>query len=287
MLKKQKRSASENVKRDVASGRIKVKDRGATLSLLAVVALILKKIIMIIGGHQKLTLIDYPGKIATTVFTVGCSFRCPFCHNPELVGTQNFASLQTGTEKEFFAFLKKRRGKLEGVCITGGEPTIQPDIIPFIEKIKKLGYAVKLDSNGTRPDVLKKLIDQKLIDYIAMDIKNSQKKYAETVGMGDVGTKNFASLLDRVKLSVGLIMNSRLPYEFRTTVVPGLHEEKDFLEIAKWLRGAREYWLQVYREEQKILDPNLKKKTKGKKIDLAQIKKSIEKDFGKMGIRGE
>jgi len=238
---------------------------------------------MRIGGFQKLTLIDYPGKIATTVFTVGCSFRCPFCHNPELVISSKFLA-KGKQEKEFFEHLAKRKGKLEGVCITGGEPTIQPDIIEFIKKIKALGFAVKLDTNGTRPDVVKKLLDLKLLDFVAMDIKNQLKKYGETVGMKNVETRLIASLQGRIKLSVDLIMNSRLPYEFRTTVVPGIHEEKDFLEIAKWIRGANSYYLQEYRE-QIILDPKLKKKTKGKTLDLKKIKKSIEKNFGKVGIR--
>lgn len=233
---------------------------------------------MILGGYQKLTLIDYPGKIATTVFTLGCSFRCPFCHNPELVNLR--LAHDERSEKEFFQFLTKRKGKLEGVCITGGEPTIQPDIIDFIKKLKKRGLAVKLDSNGTRPDVLKKLIDAKLVDYIAMDIKNQPKKYLETVGLSE---KN-VSLLDRVKLSVDLIIHSGIPYEFRTTVVPGLHAEKDFDEIAKWIKGAEAYYLQEYREK-KILDDKLKKKTKDKKINLEKIQKNIEKNFHKMGIR--
>ncbi len=238
---------------------------------------------MILGGYQKLTLIDYPGHIATTVFTVGCSFRCPFCHNPELVvETHCNASLHGGMEKEFFAFLKKRQGKLDGVCITGGEPTIQPDIIPFIRKIKKMGFAVKLDSNGTRPDVLKKIIDEKLVDYIAMDIKSNLENYDKMIG---VEARFIAPMLDRVKLSVDLIMHSRVPYEFRTTVVPGLHTEKDFLKIAKWITGARAYYLQEYREDFKILDQNLKKKTKGKELDLEKIKKSIEHNFGVVGIR--
>lgn len=237
---------------------------------------------MIIGGFQKLTLIDYPGKLATTVFTVGCSFRCPFCHNPELVvGTGRDLSLQH-SEKEFFEFLKKRKEKLGGVCITGGEPTIQPDIIKFIKKIKKMGYAVKLDTNGTRPDVLRKIIDLKLVDYIAMDIKNQPKNYLKTAGIAE--THCNASLLDRVRLSVDLIMHSKIPYEFRTTVVPGIHTPKDFLEIAKWIKGARSYWLQKY-EEIKILDPKLKNKTKNKTIDLEKIKEKIEKNFGQMGIR--
>lgn len=233
---------------------------------------------MTIGGFQKMTLVDYPGKVATTVFTVGCSFRCPFCHNPELViGAQNFVPVQGSTEKDFFDFLKTRVGKLDGVCITGGEPTIQKDIIEFIEKIKEMGFFVKLDTNGTRPDVLKNLIDKKLLDYVAMDIKSDLKNYDKLTG-----TKVDK---ERIKLSVNLIMNSRIPYEFRTTVVPGLHAEKDFLEIAKWIGGAREYWLQEYRENFKVLDPGIKKITKGKKLDLEKIKKNIEKDFGKVGVR--
>lgn len=223
-----------------------------------------------------MTLIDYPGRIAATVFTVGCSFRCPFCHNPELVLVTHNSQLVTNQEKDFFKFLKTRKGKLEGVCITGGEPTIQPDIIKFIKKIKKLDYAVKLDTNGTRPDILKKIIDEKLVDYIAMDIKNQPRRYDETTGTkGDI---------ERIKLSVNLIMYSRIPYEFRTTVVPGIHVENDLLEIAKWIKGSRAYWLQTYREL-KILDPKLKLKTKKKKLDLAEIREKIKKNFDFVGIR--
>lgn len=231
---------------------------------------------MQIGGFQRMTLIDYPGRIAATVFTVGCSFRCPFCHNPELVLVTHNSQLVTNQEKDFFKFLKTRKGKLEGVCITGGEPTIQPDIIKFIKKIKKLDYAVKLDTNGTRPDILKKIIDEKLVDYIAMDIKNQPRRYDETTGTkGDI---------ERIKLSVNLIMYSRIPYEFRTTVVPGIHVENDLLEIAKWIKGSRAYWLQTYREL-KILDPKLKLKTKKKKLDLAEIREKIKKNFDFVGIR--
>jgi pyruvate formate lyase activating enzyme len=230
---------------------------------------------MVLGGYHKLTLIDYPGKIATTVFTVGCTFRCRFCHNPELVLGRQFA-VSNDLEKEFFEFLKKRKGKIEGVCITGGEPTIQKDLLDFIRKIKKMGFLIKLDTNGTRPDVLKKLLKAKLLDFVAMDIKNQPKNYNKTTG-----TK---SDIKRIKLSVDLIVHSGISYEFRTTVVPGLHSEKDFLEIAKWIRGARAYYLQEYREI-KILDPKLKKKTKGKTIDLEKIKKRIENNFGKTGIR--
>jgi pyruvate formate lyase activating enzyme len=231
---------------------------------------------MVLGGFQKLTLIDYPGKVATTVFTVGCSFRCPFCHNPELVISSQFGVHGNNIEKDFFEFLKKRKGKLEGVCITGGEPTIQSDLAGFIKKIRNLGYFVKLDTNGSRPDVLRKIISDRTVDFIAMDIKNSLKKYKKTSG----GRAD----LERIKLSVDMIRNSRIPYEFRTTVVPGIHEEKDFDEISRWIKGADSYYLQEYREI-KILDPNLKKTTKGKKIDLEKIGKKIGKNFKKFGIR--
>lgn len=232
---------------------------------------------MHLGGFQRLTLIDYPGRIATTVFTVGCSFRCPFCHNPELVlGSSTDLAIQKTTEKEFFDFLKTRKEKLEGVCITGGEPTIQPDIVNFIKKIRRMGFLVKLDTNGSRPDVLRKIISEKMVDFIAMDIKNQLKRYSETTG-----TKVDE---ERIRLSVDMIMHSRIPYEFRTTAVPGIHTQKDFLEIARWIKGAPAYYLQEYRE-MRILDPDLKKKTKGKKLDLEKIKKSIENSFGMVGIR--
>lgn len=230
---------------------------------------------MRLGGYQKLTLIDYPKKIATTVFTVGCSFRCPFCHNPELVLASQFPA-PNNMEEEFFEFLKKRQGKLEGVCITGGEPTIQPDIIDFIKKIKKMGFLVKLDSNGTRPDVLNKVIKEKLVDFIAMDIKNSQKKYSQTVGL--------KADIERIKLSVKMIMNSGIDYEFRTTAVPGIHTEKDFDEIANWIKGAKAYYLQEFRDI-KIIDPRLKKGKGSKALDLDKIKRKISGNFGVMDIR--
>jgi pyruvate formate lyase activating enzyme len=230
---------------------------------------------MRIGGFQKLTLIDYPGKIATTVFTVGCSFRCPFCHNPELVVKSQFLPWD-GVESEFFAHLQKRKGKLDGVCITGGEPTIQPHIIEFVRKIKDMGYLVKLDTNGTRPDVLKKLYEMGLLDFVATDIKNAPERYDETVGLkADIG---------RVRLSVEMIMNSRVPYEFRTTVVPGIHAEDDFDLIADWIDGADAYYLQEYRNG-KTISRNMEKITAGKSIDLDKIGAKICKRFKKFGIR--
>jgi pyruvate formate lyase activating enzyme len=230
---------------------------------------------MRIGGFQKLTLIDFPGVIATTVFTVGCSFRCPFCHNPELVIKNQFPALNN-MEDEFFLHLSKRIGKLEGVCITGGEPTIQPDIIEFIKKIKAMGFLVKLDSNGTRPDVLRKIFKEKLVDFVAMDIKSSPENYSKTVGL--------TADIERIKLSVEMIMNSGVAYEFRTTVVPGIHSEKDFVKIAKWIQGAPAYYLQEYRE-MRTLDPNMSKITKGKTLDLKKIKASMDPYIKKVGIR--
>lgn len=230
---------------------------------------------MKIGGYQKLTLIDYPGKIATTVFTVGCSFKCGFCHNPHLVVPSQFPKEPT-MEEEFFDFLKRRKGKLEGVCITGGEPTIQKDLIVFIKKIREMGFKVKLDSNGYQPEILKKLIDEKLVNFIAMDIKNSPRKYTKTTGV-KIDFK-------KIKASIQLIMQSKIPYEFRTTVVPGLHTEKDFIEIATIIKGARAYYLQQYRDAN-IISKSLRKQVHGKRVDLKLIKKKIEKNFKKIGIR--
>lgn len=234
---------------------------------------------MRIGGFQKFTMVDYPGKIATTVFTVGCSFRCGFCHNPELVLPEKFPKLND-LEKEFFQHLENRRGKLDGVCITGGEPTIQPDLIDFIKKIKELGFLVKLDSNGTNPEVLKKVIKERLVDFIAMDIKNSPKKYLQTAGLNVQDEK----MLGRIRESVKLIMTSGVSYEFRTTVVPGIHSEEDFLDIAEWIKGAKTYYLQEYRE-MITLDEKIGEKTKGKKIDLEKIRSDIESFIEKVDIR--
>jgi len=232
---------------------------------------------MILGGLQKTTLIDYPGKVAATVFTVGCSFRCPFCHNSELVlpGNGQRGSI---SEKVFFDFLKKRQNKLDGVCITGGEPTIQPDLVDFIEKIKKLGFLVKLDSNGSRPDVLKKIFDKKLVDFVAMDIKNSPTNYEKACG-----TKVD---IERIKLSVELIKKAGIDYEFRTTVVPGIHREKDFEIIGRWLKGSRNYVLQSFQDQGKILDENMRQKfVQGKKLDLEKIKVKLETYIKKVEIR--
>lgn len=196
---------------------------------------------MLLGGFQKMTLIDYPGKIAATVFTAGCNFRCPFCHNPELVAIDpGDMSLFREQEKKFLDFLEGRKGLLDGVCITGGEPTVQADIVPFMRKLKDMGFLVKLDSNGTRPEILEEIFREGLADYVAMDIKNSAEKYAETAGT--------AVDMDKIRKSIRLIMESGADYEFRTTVVPGLHEEEDFDGVASLIEGAKRYYLQIFRD---------------------------------------
>ena len=233
---------------------------------------------MLIGGLQKTTLIDYPGKIAATVFLAGCNFRCPFCHNPELVFPDRIGQ-GVMQEKDFFHWLDSRKGKLEGICVTGGEPTLQKDLVKFFRKIKKRKFLVKLDTNGSRPDVLLRLFKEKLVDFVAMDIKNSPEKYAQTTG-----TKiDF----QRIKLSVELIRNSGVDYEFRTTIAPRLHAGKDLLEIGRWLKGSKKYVLQKYDFQGKILSEEYQKralKTK-RRLDLKKEKKRLKKYFEKVTVR--
>ncbi len=199
---------------------------------------------MKIWGLQKLTLLDYPSKTACTVFTSGCNFRCPFCQNASLALEEN-PSREYSSE-EILSFLKKRQGLLDGVCISGGEPTLQNDLEDFIKEVKALGYCVKLDTNGARPDVLEKLIQNSLVDYVAMDIKNSPEKYARTSG---------AAHLEKVKQSVDILLEGDLDYEFRTTAVKGLHEKEDFESIGKWISGCKNYFLQQYRDSEDIISP--------------------------------
>ncbi len=201
---------------------------------------------MVIHGLTKLTLLDFPEHIACTVFTGGCNFRCPYCHNAELVlGGGNDTQI---LEDYFFEFLDSRKNKLEGVCITGGEPTLNAGLDEFIKKIRDMGFKVKLDSNGYRPEVLEDLLDKGLLDMIAMDIKNSPAKYAVTIGLPedrfDIG---------KIKESMSLIMNAGIPYEFRTTVIRELHEKQDFEEMGEWLKGAEAYFLQNFKAADKMM----------------------------------
>ncbi len=224
---------------------------------------------MYIGGLQKLTLIDYPSKVAATVFLCGCDFRCPWCYNSELVlfhpVRKNFSNGARIPKKTLFSFLKERKGLLEGVCLTGGEPTINKDLPEFIRKIKKLGFLVKLDTNGSNPEMLKKLISGKLIDYAAMDVKAPLKsqKYNKAAGV--------KVNLNKIKKSIEIIKNSGIDYEFRTTAMPQIHSKEDIIEIAKAISPAKKYFLQNFRPE-KTLNP-LYEKCKPfnqKKLELIQ-----------------
>ena len=204
---------------------------------------------MDINGIQKLTLLDYPGKCACTVFLAGCNLRCPFCHNASLVLEIPEPAM---TEEEFFTFLKKRKGLLDGVCITGGEPTVQRDLPQLLRSIRELGYSIKLDTNGTNPAMLKALAQEGLLDYVAMDIKNSPGKYALTAGVPGLN-------LSRVGESIAFLLEGKLDYELRTTVVRELHEEADFREMAQWLlslgsgRAAKRFFLQRYVHRDSVL----------------------------------
>ncbi len=187
-------------------------------------------------GLQKLTLLDFPGRTACTVFTGGCNYRCPFCHNALLV--TKIDPTATMDEEEFFSFLKKREGILDGVCITGGEPLLQPDLESFIRRIKDMGFLVKLDTNGSFPDRLAHLIGEGLLDFVAMDIKNSLEKYSMTAG-AEVDTA-------AIEKSIDLLLSGKVNYEFRTTVTNELHTEEDILHIASRIRGAKAYFLQNF-----------------------------------------
>jgi len=214
---------------------------------------------MIIGGLEKMTLIDYPGQLAAIVFTKGCNFRCHFCYNPLLVWPSNETdekkyekTYPTISEDEFFLFLKNRQGKLDGIVITGGEPTLHHDLEDFIRKIRALGYKIKLDTNGTNPEVIKKLLAEKLLDYLAMDFKASWGKYEKVVGI-KVNCQD-------LEKSVKIVIESGLPHEFRTTVVPGLLELADFDQMGQIISGADAWYLQKFKSDTELVDRDLEKK---------------------------
>lgn len=227
---------------------------------------------MVLAGLIKSSLIDYPGKISCVVFTQGCNLRCGFCHNPDLIpssGTNNFG------EVEFFEFLAKREGQLEGVVITGGEPTVQPDLIRFIQRIKDHGFLVKLDTNGTNPAVLATLLSNKMIDYVAMDIKGPLSKYSQISHYSDTNI---------IEKSIELIMKSGIDYEFRTTVLPRYHEMKDFNEIGKLLNNAKKYAIQGFRDEN-TFDRTLAGAEKFTKEQLEDIAATMRRYVDEVAIR--
>ena len=218
---------------------------------------------MDIQGLQKMTLLDYPGRVACTVFLGGCDLRCPFCHNGGLVLGPMPSELDS---EELLAFLRKRRGLLDGVCVTGGEPLLRPDLPELLSQIKELGYPVKLDTNGSQANRLISLAEKGLLDYVAMDIKNSPEKYAMTAGLAEYSLEN-------VRESVRFLMSGVLPFEFRTTVVREFHKREDFASIGRWLEGPEKYFLQSFVDSGDLIRPGLRAYTKEILLQALEIVK--------------
>ena len=231
---------------------------------------------MQIGGLQKLTLIDYPGRLAATVFLCGCNFRCPWCYSSELVLPEKIKKQPKISEKEFFDFLKERKTLLEGLVLCGGEPTYHKELPDLIKKIKKLGFLVKLDTNGSNPKMIKKLIDNKLIDYVAMDVKLPKERYPKIYGKR-VKIKN-------IEESIKILKNEKIDSEFRTTVVPTILKKEDILKIARWISPAKKYYLQNFRPE-KTIDPKFEKIKPYPQEYLLEIQKAISPFFEVCQVR--
>jgi len=229
---------------------------------------------MKIGGLQKVSLIDYPAKISAVVFTQGCNFRCSYCHNPELVDPKLFQSCLP--EKDILDFLTTRSGKLEGITITGGEPTLQEDLIPFVRSIRKLGFCVKLDTNGSHPDVLIDMIGEKLLDFIALDIKAPLEKY-DTVVHAPVQ-------IEDIRRSIHRVIKSKVPHEFRTTVVSSQLSPKDISAIAKEIKGAKRFVLQKYQPAKSLSGKFFRDKTYSDE-EFLSIARKLEKEIPLIIIR--
>lgn len=230
--------------------------------------------IMEIHGFNKTTLLDYPKHLAATIFLGGCNFRCPFCHNSSLVLSAD--TQPSFTTSEILNTLKSRKNILEGVCITGGEPTLSTELPEFIQAIKDIGLKVKLDTNGSNPRMLEDLLSQQLLDYIAMDIKNSRDQYIETIGI-----PRFS--LDTIDSSISIIQNSKIPYEFRTTVVREFHSSDTILSIGQWLEGSSQYYLQLFLDSGDILSSGLSAPTKETMLEYQRL---VQPYFNTVGIRG-
>jgi len=230
---------------------------------------------MLIKGLQKLTLIDYPNKIAATIFIFGCNLRCPYCHNPELIHESEAKKIKTYSKEEILRFLKERCDFLEGICLTGGEPTLSKDLPSLIKSIKKIGYAIKLDTNGTNPRMLKELLKKKLIDYAAMDIKAPLERYEKVVN-APVNKNDIEESINTIK-KLG-------NYEFRTTIVPGLLDKQDIIEIARWIKPARAYYLQQFRPIN-CLDKSYNKKKPYPLEQLQEMRDAVKHFFQICEIR--
>lgn len=234
---------------------------------------------MKIVGLQKLTLLDYPGQVACTVFLGGCNFRCPFCHNGQLL--ENASAVMT--TEELLTFLKGRKGILDGVCVTGGEPTLNPELRELLRRIRELGYLIKLDTNGYRPDVLKCLVGDGLVDYVAMDVKNSPSRYSQTVGLERMD-------LDKIEESISFLLTGAVNYELRTTVAEPLHDEESIKEMAGWLldlgsgRKIRQHFVQPFVDRETVLMGGLAAPNDEKLAKFAEILRQCAE---KVELRGK
>lgn len=230
---------------------------------------------MNISGLQKISLIDYPEHVACVVFTKGCNLRCPYCHNPELVDPANLEAQEIPVP-DLFSFLKSRQGLLDGVCITGGEPTLHGDLRDFIEKTRTMGFRIKLDTNGSRPEILSELIKRELLDYVAMDVKVPLEKYCSEMG--------FQEDVSSISRSIEILENSSTEHEFRTTVVPGIHSREDMTEIGKMIEGADLFFIQNFRPS-KHLRSDMSSLQGFPLAELEQFKKTVEPFVKHVGIR--
>jgi len=229
---------------------------------------------MNIGGLQKTSLLDYPDKLSAIIWAIGCNFRCPFCYNKNLV----FGKIESIPEAEVLAFLKQRKGLLEGLSISGGEPLLQEDILNFITKVKKLDYLVKIDTNGTFPEKLKEIIDKKLVDYISMDVKAPKKKYDQLTG---VKTK-----LSQIEKSIEILKNDAPDYEFKTTFAPELLKKEDIVEIAKWLEGSKRFYLQQFKNNPPLVSAKFDNVVPYAKEYLMETLEAIKPYFKNCEVRG-
>ena len=229
---------------------------------------------MKICGLMKTTLLDFPGKVACTVFVGGCNLRCPFCHNSELAFAENGDIIP---ENEFFDFLEKRKGLLEGVCVTGGEPLMHEEIFDFIKSIKDMGYSVKLDTNGCFPKRLEKALKSGDIDYVAMDIKTSLKEYERAVGIDGFSP-------EQIEKSIEILKNSGIEYELRTTVVKGIHSEKSIRELAKTIKNEKRYFLQGFKKSERVPDGDLEEFSEEEMKNLLKVAKEYVPDAVLRGV---
>lgn len=229
---------------------------------------------MKINGYEKFSMVDFEGKICCTVFTGGCNLRCPFCHNGALViGDVKANQID---DDEVIEYLKKRKGLVDAVSVTGGEATLQPDLADFLRRVRELGYTIKLDTNGLRPDVLKSLLDEELVDYVAMDIKNSPEKYAMTVGLKSVD-------LDKINESMRIVKQSGVNHEYRTTIIEEFHTLEDMQKIADWVSGANAYYMQHYKDSEGCISHGYHEISKATAEKYAELFKD---KVGKVGLRG-